>query len=229
MYKQIPIVAALLALCLATSAQASLQIVPLVGGQPAAGANYVNFDAPLVNPNGALTLSLTPNAQLVTGSQSGQYAAPFISNSNGVLFGDNTVSGQDATQYVTSGSTGSTAGAEVTMTFSSPQQYLGLLWGSVDNYNTLTFYSGANSVGSIVGTQVDASATGDQGVNGTFYVNINSTLAFDRVVATSTQFAFEFDNVAYKSSQIIVPEAASFLIWGGLASISMFYRRRLAR
>ena len=94
--------------------------------------------------------------------------------------------------------------------------YLGLLWGSVDTYNTLSFYNdhGTNFLGSITGSQVSSMANGDQGEQGTFYVNINSTVAFDTVVATSSQHAFEFDNVAFGSEQIssIAPEPSTFLV-----------------
>ena len=68
--------------------------------------------------------------------------------------------------------------------------YFGLLWGSVDNYNTLSFYNGSTLIGTITGADITPTATGDQGVNGTFYVNLVSTTPFDRVVATSSQYAF---------------------------------------
>jgi len=99
----------------------------------------------------------------------------------------------------------------------------------VDLYNTLEFFNGNTSVGSITGGAINATATGDQGINGTFYVNINSTLAFDRVVATSTEYAFEFDNVAYSANQI--PEPGSLIVWSvlGLSVAGAgWWRRRKA-
>jgi hypothetical protein len=47
-----------------------------------------------------------------------------------------------------------------------------------------------------------ASPNGDQGANGTAYVNINATgnSPFDRVVATSGGNAFEFDDVAFNET-----------------------------
>ncbi len=73
-----------------------------------------------------------------------------------------------------------------------------------------------------------ASANGDQGVSGTFYVYINSTLSFTSVVATSSQYAFEFDNVAYNSTQIPVPEPSTSLvaIVGALGMIACARLRR---
>ncbi len=43
---------------------------------------------------------------------------------------------------------------------------------------------------------VSSLVNGNQGIDGAFYVNINSSDAFNRVVASSTGYAFEFDNVA---------------------------------
>jgi len=201
-----------------TEAQAGLSISSVVGGGPVSGGNYVNFDdvtplntTPLTFStgvrdqsgnlqSGTVTLTVSPDSQAVQGSVSGQYAAPFLSGGNGVLFQNPPADGQDSTTYITTGSTGFAGTASSSLDFSAfgSQTYLGILWGSVDNYNTLSFYNGSTLVGSITGTQVNAFANGDQGANGTYYVNINLTGgdSFTKVVATSTQYAFEFDNVA---------------------------------
>jgi hypothetical protein len=218
---------------LVNQANASLTIVSVVGGQPASGVNYANFDnLPLDSAvggvSGGITVSLSSNAQVVDLPNTGQYAAPFISNSNGLLFGDNTISGQDKTPYITSGSTGSVATASATLDFVlvGAQQYLGLLWGSVDNYNTLTFHFTDNTTESITGSDITAFANGDQGVSGTYYVNINSSKPFSKVVATSSNFAFEFDNVAYSASPI--PEASTIAVWSVLSLVGagVAYRKR---
>ncbi len=217
----------------AMTANANLVIVSGVGGAPTAGVTRINFNADDVLPAG-VALTLTPDAALVTGSQGGVYAAPYLSGNNGNGFatgGGNQGNGQDTTQYVTTGSTGSTAGASATLAFTSAQKYLGLLWGSVDLYNTVEFFFGNASVGSITGSQVNAGATGDQGANGTFYVNINSDTAFNKVVFTSSQYAFEFDNVAFGEKEIpAVPiPAAAWLLGSGLMGLFGLARRRVAR
>ncbi len=156
------------------------------------------------------------------GNAGGLYAAPYISNSNGALFGDMTVNGQDATPYLSAGS------ATVVLMLPNLEKYFGVLWGSVDAYNTLEFFDGMTSVGTITGNDVSVSANGDQGANGTYYVNINSDVSFDKVVASSSRFAFEFDNVAINPEALRVPEPASMALFSlGLIGVG-FTRRKAA-
>jgi hypothetical protein len=187
-------------------ARASITINASVGGAPT-GVSYANFDSlPLGTAGGVsngITVSFGSDGQAVQGSLSGVYAAPYLSNGNGALFGDNT-NGPDATTYLTTGI------GSVTLTLPGEEKYIGLLWGSVDSYNTLSLYDGSTLVGTATGTDVTNNADGDQGVSGTYYVNINSTESFDRVVATSSSYSFEFDNVAYNSTA--VPEPSSIVL-----------------
>jgi len=193
-----------------------------VGGAPT-GVSYANFDnLPLGNAGGisnGITVSFTSDGQAVQGSLSGYYAAPYLSNNNGTLFGDPN-NGPDATTYLTTGV------GSVTLTMPGQEKYLGLLWGSVDAYNTLSLYEGSTLIGSVTGTDVTSNANGDQGQFGTFYVNIASTESFDKVVATSSSYAFEFDNVAYNSSA--VPEPTSFVLAlaGGIGLLTYQQMRR---
>jgi hypothetical protein len=207
-------------------AQAALTPSGSVGGAPT-GVSKANFDelvlgsgsqavavVPAGSLNGTMTVSFTPEGQVVQGASEGKYAPPFLSGGNGAGFGSpNQADGADATKYLTTG----TSGSEVILSFSKPQRYLGLLWGSVDTYNTLTFYSAGGSVGSLTGSDVFKSPNGDQGVNGTIYVNINSSLAFDTVIARSSEYAFEFDNVAFNVTP--VPEASTWP--AGIAALGM--------
>lgn len=220
-------IAALLSASLGV-ANAALVVSGSVGGAPT-GTNKWNMDDPL--PAG-LAYSAVTGGGIVTGAATGQYAAPFLSGGNGTGFGvagGNQADGVDQTKYGTSGSTSApgTSNASFTITFSSLQQYFGLLWGSVDAYNTLSFFNGAQAVGSVTGSAVTASPNGNQGVNGTLYVNINSSSGFDKVVFTSTQYAFEFDNIAWSTSRQDVPEPGSLALLGlGLAGIASLTRRK---
>lgn len=224
---------------------ASITVSANVGALPSrSDINRLDFDlfdlggdTQSTGPIGdGVAVSFSPDGQVVAGSVLGKYAAPWITTLQDNLFsGENygEDGGPDKTKYLTSGiETGSTApGAfhgSVTLTFANPQKYLGLLWGSVDTYNTLSFYDGSTFLGSITGNQLLASPKGDQGPDGTVYANINSDTAFTKVIATSSQYAFEFDNVAY--AQRNVPDGGSTLaLLGGVITFLGAVRRKFQK
>lgn len=197
----------------ATTANANpLSITSSVGGVPT-GTSYESFDTLTLGGAGGtmpsgIIVSFSPDGQAVTGASNSLYAAPVLSNNNGMPFGDPN-NGADMTTYLTAGGL---SGSYAKLVFPTAEKYMGLLWGSVDTFNTLDFYDASNSlIGSITGSQVTPAATGDQGVNGTFYVNINSNVAFSYVMARSSTHAFEFDNVAFDVRPVGVPEPG---VWG---------------
>lgn len=205
----------------ALPAHAALMISGSVGGAPT-GVIYENFDALVLPPTGSgillssgITITMTPGAQAVTGSAVGRYASPFVSGSNGTGFGN--ANGADTSVYITSGSSVASVGARVTLGLPFLTHYFGLLWGSVDAYNMLEFFDGTTLVGTVTGSDVIAGAYGNQGVNGTRYVNINSTIGFNNVVATSSGPSFEFDNVALNATAIPEPASLAVLCLGLLA------------
>lgn len=208
---------------LAGAANAAISVNANIGGAPPAGMDYQTFNSLTAGSSSSaslangLSLSFTSgDSKAVSGSTS-QYAAPDLSGNNGTHFAQG--NGIDATTYLTTG-TGS-----LTLAFALPTNYIGLLWGSVDDYNTLKLYNGNTLVGTVTGNDVTHNPNGDQGVNGTFYVNINSTLAFNRVVASSTSDAFEIDDLAF-DPPAPVPEPLTLSLFGaGLAGLGMMRRK----
>jgi len=101
---------------------------------------------------------------------------------------------------------------EASATDAGDLYYLGLHWGSMDDYNMIEFLSGGPTgsvVGTITGDQVWI-GTGPSGAQAILqtnqYVNIFSTRAFDSIKITSTSYAFELDNLA------IVPVPGAVLL-----------------
>ena len=220
-----------------------LAISGTVGGAPT-GVTRENFDtlvpgsrSTTLLPSG-IVISFQADAQPVLGSAPGLYAVPFLSGANGGGFGPGggtQAVGPDATVYVTGGSTEAFATARVTLQLPAPERYFGLLWGSLDVYITLSFYNGATLIETVTGGDVTARPSGDQSVNGTLYVNIDATsgASFDRVIMTSSQYGFEFDDVAFNSTPISflaldpVPEPMSLCVLAtGLLGTAVVRRRR---
>jgi hypothetical protein len=216
----------------ASTAATALSASP--GGAPVGANTFENFDN-LSSTGGVtgsgitVTFSGTGAGAVSLPDAPGLYAAPYILGGNGAPFGNSQADGRDVTQYLTTGI------GEVTLQLGGPNQYFGLLWGSVDDYNTLSFYNGATLLFSFTGHDVNPLVHGDQGIAGTFYVNITSDTFFDRVVASSTQYGFEFDNVALAKtpdpisvSPIPEPETYGMLL-AGLALVGAAVRRRQSR
>jgi hypothetical protein len=119
----------------------------------------------------------------------------------------------DATNYLAVLGSGSEQ-----IAFSGLETSFGLYWGSVDTYNSLTFYNGNTAVATISGADVapPLAANGGQtdfASNG--YVLISALPQFDRVVAASSSNSFEFDNVvAGGASAVPEPSTWAMLLLG---------------
>ena len=219
------------AACLAGHAGAApaLSVSSSVGGDPA-GTVFEGLNELSLGQAGGMTgtgvvVMFSGNAGLVTGSSTNYYAAPVLSSGDGAEFGD--ADGVDASRYVSTGSASAAAGAAATFVLPTAETYFGLLWGSVDSYDSLAFYDGATLIGTITGSDVLADASGDQSAAGTAYVNVTSSIAFTTVVASSSQYAFELDDLSFNAPMTAISEPTSLAMLGaGLAGLLLLSRHR---
>lgn len=185
-----------------------------------AGANVNSFNDSLNDWSGGnpLSSSTLNGTNRVSGDLAGEYAAPRITD--GPAAGTD-----DPTHYYSVPRTGGSG--DLTLEFGNAYNYFGLLWGSIDDYNTIEFLLDDISVISLSGDQVTSpsAANGDQEAPSTnTYVNFYD-LTYDEVRFSSSQFAFEFDNIAVAQ----VPEPAAVGMFGvGLLGLGLAYRRRKA-
>ncbi len=136
---------------------------------------------------GGNTIDFSGTAGLYNSTKSGVAAAPY------------TATGPQLTNYFAAEPSGA-----VTFNYVQDQQYFGLNWGSVDSYNSLSFYEGSTLVASYTGSQITSNAHGSQSADGSDIVNFNFSggATYNKVVMTTTTPAFEFDTVAFSTQSV---------------------------
>lgn len=158
------------------------------------------------------------NAAVVLGSVDGLYAAPYVTAS----------AKADDTWYLTVPL--STNGGPLSVTLGLPQlsNYFGLLWGSIDSYNSIIFKNNGDIVAQFGGDDVTNPANGDQQApSSNTYVNFFDLPNFNIVILESTSFAFESDNHAFATLGEVPEPAALGLLGFGLLGIALGRRRRV--
>lgn len=163
----------------------------------------------------ALTTPTYTGGAIVSGSSSGQYAAPVGGTAN----------------YFTVGGTGAASPAVISLVGFGSISTISLLLGSVDSYNTISFGtlmgSTFTSVASFTGTQIYNLANGNQGISSlaTFTFSGADQL-INAMQVTSTNPAAEFDNITITSA---VPEPGTWaMMLLGFAGVGYSMRRRPA-
>ena len=177
-----------------------------------AGATVVDFN----DYSCGAYVSCTGNGLLAVGDLPGRYAAPHIS----------ATALDDTTVYLTVPSTDRSGSVDLGL--GTTANYFGLLWGSIDNYNTLSFLSGGSVVASFTGADITNPANGHQTAPSTnTYVNFFQLPTFDSVRVISTNYAFESDNHAWAT--LPVPEPSALGLLGlGLLGVGLIKRKRPA-
>lgn len=163
------------------------------------GVTVVDFNS------GCGYASCSGDYKIVTGSSSGYYAQPY---------------GTD-TAYLSVPNPSPTSHS-ATFELGTTANYFGLFWGSIDSYNSISFFLKNTQVGSFSGTDiVGLNANGNQvGYSSNRYVNFEFAGAmFDTVKLTSSNFAFESDNHAYRQTASLPEPTPLALIALGLISL----------
>ena len=160
-------------------------------------SDFTTSTLPLSSTNPAWVTLQSNLVAIKTGQVPNQWRSPF-ENAAGIAadhLSDNGFGlGGAAGPWSTLEYTSIQAGGKATYDFDSPMTTLGFLWGSPDNYNYITFYTGLDATGSsftLSGTNppIDIQTFGhDQ-------ILFHADVGFLSVVLSTTQNAFEYANL----------------------------------
>lgn len=182
----------------------AVAVVVSLGAASAATLSFTPTPLPFLSPDATLISGTLANN--VTASEGGVRLSPWANDSGPF----SSVSG--SAEYV----------------FDSLSTYFSLVWGSPDDYNTLTFYDDMGEVDSVLGTEILGFNNGGNVPNS--LVTIITDFAFNRVVFSSVngdgspRAAFEWARVT-NVAPVPLP-AGGLLLLGGLGAIAALRRRK---
>jgi hypothetical protein len=220
--------AALAASVLMSASANAAVVVSSVGGSTLSpnfqggpsGATYITFEDVVVGTSGSF-VSNGFSFSAVTGGGGAVKHVPDVSGSYASPAGD-------TTNYLTTGFNGASGTVAEQLALGGSFTKFGLYWGSIDQYNTITFLKNGVALadGVFTGSDVPSVANGNQ-TSDTTNRYVNFAFAgefFDAVRFTSTSPAFEVDNLAIAGA---VPEASTWamMVLGFLGLGFLGYRK----
>jgi len=184
---------------------ANTTTVYTLGNQPSLGVNELNLEQAISSNKYLDTGELTFTGGTIT------FGGVHNSGNNGASGDGGVYNGSISGIAAAPNSAGSTfytgnylaaeINSTVTITFTAAQEYFGILWGSVDSFNTLTFNLVGGGTYSLTGAQIAALVTGGSDTGNTsYYVGFSIPGGYTSVVASSTSDAFEFANISYSTN-----------------------------
>lgn len=173
--------------------------------------------------------SNTGIVQSAVGSVPGTYRSPFEKNCCSGQF-ESPVVGYQNSVY-----TSIQAGSSATYNVSAGANVLSILWGSPDDYNTISFYDGVGGLGTLIYSITGNSPPIHHETLGHVYVVFTfANILFKSVVLSTGANAFEFAALAFSNTpnQTPLPLPAAFPLFaaglGGLAWLARRSRKRKA-